>query len=69
MICISTYQIENHIGGVMSDVLSSSAVDRGFESLSGETKYYKIGIVASPLSRYARSINEIEQRLVGLESG
>ena len=34
----------NHIGGVMVSVLSFSAVDRGFESRSGQTKYYKIGI-------------------------
>ena len=37
--------------GVMVGVLASSAVDRGFEPRSGQTKDYKIGIlVASPLS-------------------
>jgi hypothetical protein len=32
------------IGGVMVSVLASSAVDRGFESRSHQTKGYKIGI-------------------------
>ena len=36
--------VGNHIGGVMVSVLASSAVDRGFESRSGQTKNYKIGI-------------------------
>ena len=34
----------NRIGGVMVSVLASSAVDRGFEPRSGQTKNYKIGI-------------------------
>jgi hypothetical protein len=34
----------NRISGVMVSVLASSVVDRGFESRSGQTKYYKIGI-------------------------
>ena len=34
----------NHIGGVMVSVLASSAVDRGFEPRSGQTKDYKICI-------------------------
>ena len=34
----------NHIGGVMVSVLASSAVDRGFEPRSGQTKDYEIGI-------------------------
>jgi hypothetical protein len=34
----------NHIGGVMDSVLASSAVNRGFEPRSGQTKDYKIGI-------------------------
>ena len=34
----------NLIGGVMVSVLASSAVDRGFESRSRQTKDYKIGI-------------------------
>jgi hypothetical protein len=34
----------NRIGGVMVSVLASSAVDRGFEPWSGQTKDYKIGI-------------------------
>ena len=38
------YIIGNHIDGVMVSVLASSAVDRGFEPRSGQTKDYKIGI-------------------------
>jgi hypothetical protein len=34
----------NHVGGVMVSMLAQSAVDRGFESWSGQTKDYKIGI-------------------------
>ena len=34
----------NHIGGVLISVLASSAVDRGFERRSGQTKNYKSGI-------------------------
>jgi len=34
----------NHIGGVVVGVLVSSAVDRGFEPRSGQTKDYKSGI-------------------------
>ena len=37
-------QQRNRIGGVMVSVLASSAVDRGFEPWSGQTKDYKIGI-------------------------
>jgi hypothetical protein len=32
------------IGGVMVSMLAASVVDRGFESWSGQTKDYKIGI-------------------------
>ena len=32
-----------HISGVMVSVLASSAVDRGLESWSGQTKDYEIG--------------------------
>ena len=35
---------ENRIGGIMVSVIASSAVDRGFEPRSGQTKDYKIGI-------------------------
>ena len=38
----------NHISGVMVSVLALSAVDRGFEFRSGQTKDYIC--VASPLS-------------------
>ena len=34
----------DHICGVMVSVLASSAVDRGFEPQSGQTKDYRIGI-------------------------
>jgi hypothetical protein len=34
----------NRIGDVMVNMLASSVVDRGFESRSGQTKDYKIGI-------------------------
>jgi len=34
----------NRIGGVMFSVLASSAVDRGLEPRSGQTKDYEIGI-------------------------
>ena len=35
---------KHRIGGVMVSVLASSAVDRGFDPRSGQTKDYKIGI-------------------------
>ena len=35
--------IRNRIGGVMVNVLASSAVDRGFEPRSNQTKDYEIG--------------------------
>jgi hypothetical protein len=44
----------NRIGGVMVSMLSSSAVARAFESRSGQTKDYKIGICCFS----ARSIKE-----------
>ena len=34
----------NGIGGVMVSVITSSAVDRGFEPRSGQTKGYEIGM-------------------------
>ena len=37
-------QPSNRIGGVMVSRLASSAVDRGFEPRSGQTKDYKISI-------------------------
>ena len=36
--------IYNCIGGIMVSVIASSAVDRGFEPRSDQTKDYKIGI-------------------------
>jgi hypothetical protein len=38
------YVSGNRTDRVMSNVLASSAVDRGFEARSGKTKDYKIGI-------------------------
>ena len=40
----------NRIGGVFASVLASSAVNRGLEPWSGQTKDYKIGFGASSLS-------------------
>ena len=37
-------QIYDRIGGVVVSVVASSAVDRGFEPRSGQTKDYTIGI-------------------------
>ena len=37
-------QKSDRIGGVLASVFASSAVDRGFESRSGQTKDYKICI-------------------------
>ena len=36
--------LTNRIDGVIVSVLASSTVDRGFESRSGQTKDYEIGI-------------------------
>jgi hypothetical protein len=43
-ICSNIPTNANHIGGVMVRVLASNAVDRGFDTQSGQTKDYKIGI-------------------------
>ena len=40
----------NRIGDVKDSVLASSAVNRGFEPRSGQTKAIKLICVASPLS-------------------
>jgi hypothetical protein len=40
----------DRIGGVMVSVIASSAVDRGLESRSGQTKTIKVVFVASLLS-------------------
>ena len=48
-ICETSVQIlMNRICGVMVSMLPSSAGDRGFESRSGETKDYTIGICCFP---------------------
>ena len=51
----------------MVSMLAWNAVDRGFESRSGQTKDYKIGICC--FSAKHASINGKEQKLVGSESG
>jgi hypothetical protein len=43
----------NRTGGVMISVLASNVVDRGFESLSGQIKYYKIGICSNSAKHIA----------------
>jgi hypothetical protein len=50
----------NSIDGVVVSVLASSAVDRGFDPRSGQTKCYNISICCS--------INKKGQRLVGSKS-
>ena len=40
----NTICLTNRIDSVMVSVLDSSAVDRGFEPRSGQTKDFKIGI-------------------------
>ena len=47
----------NRIGGVMVSVLASSAVDRGFEPSSGQTKDYKIGICCFSVKHVALNRN------------
>jgi hypothetical protein len=42
--------LEKHIGGVIVNVLATSVVYRRFESQSGQTKEYEIGISDSPQS-------------------
>ena len=44
MIRISLTTKKNRIGGVMVSVIASSAVDRGFEPRSGQTKNYEIAM-------------------------
>jgi len=46
----SSYCNSYRIGGVIVSVLASSAVDRGFEPGSGQTKDNKIGICCFSLS-------------------
>jgi hypothetical protein len=53
----------NRIGGVMVSVLASSVLERWFDSNQRLYNWYML------LLRYARSIEEKEQRLVGSESG
>ena len=59
------YHYLNRIGGVMVSVLTWSAVDRGFEPRSGQTKDYKIGICCFSTNHAAL---RRKSRLVGSES-
>ena len=43
-------QVADRFGGVMDSVFSSSVEGRGFDPVPGQTKDFKIGIAASPLS-------------------
>jgi hypothetical protein len=47
--------IPNRIGGVMVSVLASSAMDRGFEPRSSQTKNYKIGRIIEVPPTYRKS--------------
>jgi hypothetical protein len=47
--------VANHISGVMVSVLSSSAVDCGFEPQSGQTKDYEIDICCFSAKNALRS--------------
>ena len=47
----------NRIGGVMVSVLASSAVDRGFKPLSGQTKRNTICICCFPAKHVTLRIN------------
>ena len=61
--------ISNRIGCVMVSMLASSAVDRGFEPRSGQTKDYKLGICCFSAKHAALMRKTLkEQRLVGSES-
>ena len=51
----------NRIGGVMVNVLASSAVDCGFEPRSGQTKDYEIGICCFS-AEYARNQDNMFER-------
>jgi hypothetical protein len=53
IIDLATYFLlytETRIDGVMVSVLTSNAVDRGFDSLSDQTKDYTLAFIASPIS-------------------
>jgi hypothetical protein len=52
LIISTTAILWNRIGEVIIKLLTSSAVGLGFETRSGQTKDYKISIVAFPLSTH-----------------
>jgi hypothetical protein len=53
---------DNHIYGVMVSVLTSSAVHRGFETRSGQTKDYKIWICCfSTKDRLVQNQNNVSE--------
>jgi hypothetical protein len=50
--CCLTPNCQNRIGGVMVSVLPWSAVHRGFDPWSEQTKDYEVSFVASSLSMH-----------------
>jgi hypothetical protein len=56
----------NSIGGVMVSMLASSAVDRGYEPRSGQTKDYEICICCFSAKHAALGVKK--QKLIGSES-
>ena len=66
----TTFMLEfeyNRTGGVMVSVLASSAVDRGFEPRSGQTKDNNIGVCCFS-AKYAALRRKSKLRLIGSES-
>ena len=54
---VMTSQRHNRVGDVMVSVLAWSAVDRGFEPQSGQTKNNEIGICCFPAKRGIKDKN------------
>ena len=66
LVLVHVYTSIHRISGLMVSVFASSAVDRGFETLSGQTKDYKLDICCfSALHAALRR----KSKLVGSESG
>ena len=57
-LCFVDEYTSERVQFVLLSVLSSSMVDRGFESQSGQTKDYKIGICCFSASQLVTSITE-----------
>jgi hypothetical protein len=60
---ILIYQCFKHNGGVVVSVLALSAVDRGFEPRSGQTKDFKIGICCF-FAKYAALRRKSKHRIM-----